>query len=121
MLRLARTAPLTVVMILGLAACGSKQATTPVETAVQPPPVAQSSLERQVAAFAALASPGQSDVVTDDASGAQVRVTMVRDYQAASGRTCRRLRLAPGGDRTACRHQSGVWHLTRSIAGRRGL
>lgn len=59
--------------------------------------------------------------VKDPRTGTMVRLVAEREYDAASGRTCRRFRvLAPGRykgrkEGLACKGPSGQWSLTKSI------
>lgn len=65
--------------------------------------------------FLALAEPGDATIVTSHEAGGTVRVSVEKDYQAASGRSCRRLLVVAGDGRptprVACRDGVGVWRL----------
>ncbi|MBW8270085.1 DVU3141 family protein [Caldovatus aquaticus] len=76
-------------------------------------------------AFAAQARPGAEATVTDPATGAALRVRLVRAYAAASGRECRELAVlgfaATGGERRrlVCRGEGGRWAEARARGGAR--
>ena len=63
------------------------------------------------------AGPGEAFVVSEGPGGRALNVVVVRDYHAASGRLCRRLRVE-GADRVACRDAVGVWRLLPPLTNR---
>lgn len=78
-----------------------------------------------LAAFLADAAPGESAALSLPDEPAPVVVSIEREYQAASGRTCRHLLIhgsaATPEPRIACRDALGVWRLLPRLINRRLL
>lgn len=80
-----------------------------------PPPLAP------LFVFLASAPAGQVDVIEDPATGTSVRVVAGRDYDAASGRRCRRFQVLSAQsyegitDGLACRDDQGYWTLSEHL------
>lgn len=113
----------TLVLLAGLAACGSGSGLVPFggagprlgTAAPVAAPVAAPRLADPLAAFAANATPGaEAQVVVD---GAATRARLQRSYVAASGRECREVLLGSGvEERSAilCRGDEG-WLAARPL------
>lgn len=63
------------------------------------------------------AAPGEAFVVADGPGGKPLHVLVEREYHAASGRLCRRLRVDQA-ERVACRDPVGLWRLLPPLANR---
>jgi hypothetical protein len=116
------------VALLGLsaAACapiaGDRGLGWPASRAGALPATALRGTDESLRAFLDRASPGESAVVSEPGEATRLVVTVERDYHAASGKSCRRLRVARGdgaaAPRAACRDELGLWRLLPQLENR---
>jgi hypothetical protein len=105
---------LTLLLLLGLGACGGGAAQQG-RSGVEAGPVATPA--DPIAAFAARAQPGsESRIVLSDGQPATVR--LARSYHAASGRECREVLVGAGTAQRAqlvCQGEGGTWAAARPL------
>lgn len=118
--------PLVALLGLSAAACapsaGERGLGWPASGAGALPATAPRGAGETLRAFLERASPGESATLGEPGEAAPLVVTVERDYHAASGKTCRRLRMAQGGGvatpRAACRDGIGLWRLLPQLENR---
>ena len=102
------------IALLGLlcalsAGCASERAPPSGRLGDAHPAVVPAAADRWLRSMAE-ASPGETFTIPARVDSGQVNVIVEREYHAASGRLCRRLRI-DGADRVACREPLGSWQL----------